>query len=86
MLSFSLYFKLDTEMSSIRVNFIKINDIDKFKLNFYRICAMLRDVANDNYANYKRDWKLDVRDSYNQLFKDKNELMFTNNRLKMYFD
>ena len=47
---------------------------------------MLRDVANDNYANYKRDWKLDVRDSYNQLFKDKNELMFTNNRLKMYFD
>ncbi len=48
-LSVFILYSLNSNMSKINEDFKISNEIDRFKINFYRIVAMLRDVASGLY-------------------------------------
>ena len=48
-LSVYLFQSFSSQIDIIKSNFFKFNEIDRFKLHFYRILAILRDVASGLY-------------------------------------
>ena len=84
-LSVFILYSLNTNMSSISQDFIVSSEIDRFKINFYRITAMLRDVALDIYTQVGRDWIPDIMESYELIKLNQNKKMFSNIPLTMTF-
>lgn len=72
-------------MEIIDGDFTKINEINTFKMDFYRILAMLRDVASGLYQHIDRDWVPDVMESYDNIFSTENKRMFSNNQVEMNY-
>ena len=84
-LSVFILYSLNTNMSSISSDFMVSNEIDRFKINCYRIVAMLRDVAFGFYDDVGRDWVPDVMESYNLIKINQNKKMFSNDQLLISF-
>jgi hypothetical protein len=84
-LSVFILYSLNTNMGSISQDFIVSSEIDRFKINFYRITAMLRDVALDIYTQVGRDWIPDIMESYELIKLNQNKKMFSNTPLTMTF-
>lgn len=72
-------------MYKIDDDFTRINEINTFKMDFYRILAMLRDVASGLYQSIGRDWVPDVMESYDNILTNQNKKMFSNNQVEMNY-
>lgn len=59
-----LFFSFNSTIVNIKSDFIKLSQIDRFKLNFFRLLAILRDVASGFYDEKQRNWIPDLLHSY----------------------
>ena len=59
-------------MTIAKTQILTVYEIDLFKLNFYRIIAILRDIANEMYFDVGRDWVKDILNSYEFIINKKN--------------
>ena len=59
-------------MTIAKTQILTVYEIDRFKLNFYRIIAILRDTANEMYFDVGRDWVKDILNSYEFIINKKN--------------